>query len=727
MSGRPGRDETEIRRLVAAVGAASLAAALAEALVALARTPRHFELGEALAGSALGASVASGAFIALGVGAAFLVAVALGPARLLEVAGRPWREVGRLFAARETDERRAEGFAAFFGVLLGQALFFGVTAAGAAQVFRAFHERLRMALLIGAIAVLAAFLGRAASRLLVACVFGPLFRAPGPAGARRQKAAVACLAVAALAALAAAVANVEDLFGAVDPFPFAVPLLFFLSFSVAAAVAERIASLAPRPLAALVVGLALLAGSAAVMGKADGLRSAVSRYGAVSAALYQGMIRVLDLDRDGAAWLFGGDCHPLDPNAGPYADEVPGNGYDENCDGSDRAPTGATLGDPLDALGPAARDLVHRRGNILFVIVDATSARRLSSYGSKRNVMPGLERFAKRATVFKSFFAVANHTSVAMPSLLAGVFPSAFAGIESRGWHSFAIPAKANPLQQRLELLGYETIMHQGHQLGGFLAGFDYVTSSDKRATAGVLGQAALKQLKQMGPTPVKPVFFGIHFIDPHHPYQAPEKPDRYGKRSIDRYDAEISYVDGKLKPILDLVQGEEWKDWLVIVTADHGEAFHEHGTPHHGYSLYDEETHVPLVMRIPGVTTRRVGVAASQIDILPTILEWIGQTRDPRLPGRSLLATASAAGAKRDIERIVFAEFFRNGRHFAATDGRYHALYSEREGRTELYDMVRDPQEQRDVFGKVRADALEAALKRHVRESHTRLANPPF
>jgi choline-sulfatase len=77
-----------------------------------------------------------------------------------------------------------------------------------------------------------------------------------------------------------------------------------------------------------------------------------------------------------------------------------------------------------------------------------------------------------------------------------------------------------------------------------------------------------------------------------------------------------------------------------VVVTADHGEAFGEHGMSWHGVELWEELVRVPWIMRVPGVAPRRVTTPRSQIDLAPTLLELLGLP-PPRPPRRRVLGAS--------------------------------------------------------------------------------------
>jgi arylsulfatase A-like enzyme len=517
----------------------------------------------------------------------------------------------------------------------------------------------------------------------------------------------------------------DDLFGAVDIVPVAMAGLFVVLVFVSAPFSNlRVIRVLSR-LPLWLVAFACLVAGVGLSAVSEGARGGVDQTGALSGVVYRAVYRVLDMDDDGFAWLIGSDCHPWNPEAGPFAEEVADNGFDEDCDGLDTVEESERYTDPLTRLPEAPDTLRRKRGNVLLIISDATAAKHLKLYGNHRNTMPSIERFAASSAVFENAFTPGNHTSIAMPALLTSRYPSTFPRIKSRGWNSFAPPEWTNPIQVRLQEAGYRTFVTAGHKLMGFLRTFRQVKRGvRRRLTAEEVARHGLRQLKSIGPDPADPVFYVLHFIDPHHPYEAADKPDRFGRKAVDRYDAELAYVDQNLGPILSLMNLEAYRDWLVVITSDHGEAHHEHGKPHHGYTLYNEEVKIPLVIRVPGAGKKRIPTAVSLLDIAPTLLDWCGLEAIPEYEGKSLLPLfGPGAQVSAPRGRLVFSEFFRTGEVYGAFSDRHALIYKKNQDRFELFDTTKDPEEKQSIYRKGRNPLIERQLKKHIRQSLNRLA----
>jgi arylsulfatase len=189
-------------------------------------------------------------------------------------------------------------------------------------------------------------------------------------------------------------------------------------------------------------------------------------------------------------------------------------------------------------------------------------------------------------------------------------------------------------------------------------------------------------------------------------------------------YHSEITYADRVLADLFEELEADGFlDDAIVVVTADHGEAFGEHGLLQHGL-LYGENLHVPLILwapeRVPA--GRKVDVQVSSMDIAPTLLELAGLPPAEGMRGRSLVPLLD--GADRGDDRAFGAFVPGNGLAWY-TEGREKlviraALSQENLGLTELFDLATDPGESEDLL---RGEAtLPAAWASRVRETVVRL-----
>src|SRR6185503_15086054 len=172
-----------------------------------------------------------------------------------------------------------------------------------------------------------------------------------------------------------------------------------------------------------------------------------------------------------------------------------------------------------------------------------------------------------------------------------------------------------------------------------------------------------------------------------------------YGKKSRDKYDAEVTFTDQHVGKLLSFLDQQPWaKDTVVILSSDHGEAFGEHKMYRHGFEIYEVLVRVPLMIRAPGITPRRIDVPRSAIDLPPTILELTGAPQEPSFQGQSLVPELYG---KAPEERDVIVDLPRtsdNDRRRALIHGQHKLMSFGDDEVFQLYDVAADPLESKDL-----------------------------
>ena len=146
-----------------------------------------------------------------------------------------------------------------------------------------------------------------------------------------------------------------------------------------------------------------------------------------------------------------------------------------------------------------------------------------------------------------------------------------------------------------------------------------------------------------------------VHYFDPHAVYMPPEPfRSRYGD---DLYDGEIAYADSQIGVLLSQLEDLDVRDrTLIIYTSDHGEGLGEHGEQTHSLLVYDATLHVPLIFNAPkglpqGKVIRR---QTSLVDVVPTVLDLLGQTVPDELDGVNLCQSPNSGPRPVLIETIA-------------------------------------------------------------------------
>jgi arylsulfatase A-like enzyme len=164
--------------------------------------------------------------------------------------------------------------------------------------------------------------------------------------------------------------------------------------------------------------------------------------------------------------------------------------------------------------------------------------------------------------------------------------------------------------------------------------------SEDAISSSAITEKAIAFLNRQVSGAEDKPWFLMAHYFDPHYVYQRHEEPPQaFGDRPVDLYDGEIVHTDAHIGRLLAALEALGLADnTIVVLMADHGEEFWDHGRDTHGKTLYREVVRVPLGIRVPGMPARRVKEPMSLVDLMPTLLELLGIT-PPDIPmaGRSV------------------------------------------------------------------------------------------
>ncbi len=375
-----------------------------------------------------------------------------------------------------------------------------------------------------------------------------------------------------------------------------------------------------------------------------------------------------------------------------------------------------------------------RATNVLLITLDTTRADRLGTYGNPDVATPHLDDLAASGALFTSATTSVPLTLPAHASLLTGSTPLRHGVKDNSG---FVLADSARTLAEVLRDNGYATeavvAAYVLHRSRGLDQGFDDYDDRIDDASPGLHSQRnateivdlALDRLTRNDKTPQ---FLWIHFYDPHYPYSPPaEFAARYPERP---YDGEIAYVDAQLGRILDHLDRAQMTDnTLIVVAGDHGEAFGEHREVDHGIFLYEPTMRIPLIVRAPGARLDHdVDALVRDIDVMPTILDYLGLPVPQTVQGRSLLPLM--AGRDDEEPRLAYGETFYSRYHYgwsellSIRDRRYKYI---RAPAPELYDLDRDPGEQHNVV-EVHpgiADDLAATLSEWLAESTAATATP--
>jgi arylsulfatase A-like enzyme len=344
--------------------------------------------------------------------------------------------------------------------------------------------------------------------------------------------------------------------------------------------------------------------------------------------------------------------------------------------------------------------------NVLFVTIDSLRAD-MPWAGYPKDIAPRLTELEKRAVSYTNAYSISSYTSKSLGGLLGGKLPSEM----PRDGYFFATYPKENLMfPEVLQAAGIKTTSAHAHgyfKTAGFEQGFDkweivpnikFDNTTDTNVTSPQLEQIAEKQLSAL---PADARFFAwYHFLDPHDQYISHEKDGiPAGKTPREMYDGEVTYTDRYIGKLLDFVAGQPWgARTAIVVSADHGEGFGEHGRFAHGFEVYENLVHVPLFFVLPGVEPRRISVRRSAIDLAPTFCELLGVRPDPSFEGKSLVAELYGAEPEpRDV--VVDLPFTSdNDRRRALYHDHWKLIAFGKDTSFQLFDLDEDPAEKTPI-----------------------------
>ncbi|HEY3566716.1 MAG TPA: sulfatase [Thermoanaerobaculia bacterium] len=396
-----------------------------------------------------------------------------------------------------------------------------------------------------------------------------------------------------------------------------------------------------------------------------------------------------------------------------------------------------------------------RPRNVILILVDTLRADRLSTWRYARPTSPNLDAFARESVKFSNARSQSACTFPSANSILTSRWPAAFLGQPDQ---ALGIPAGIPSLAEILHSRGFHTVAVSASAVvrkspsrfnpkGGFDRGFDVFQEDCVWQHADCVNNEATAHLRQGK----KPLFLYLHYIDPHGPYRPPESwkhrfatgtPDKEWVRKgdpnpigdwlykgkpnpgltpadlqylKDLYDEEVAYFDSQFAELLRSIREAGLLDnSLIVLTADHGEEFLEHGDVKHCRNLFDTSAHVPMLVRIPGVGGKTVSRPVQNLDLVPTILDYLGAARGDRFDGASLREEVDGQIGPEELQYSLMGDLR------SVSDGRFKLIQDLGGKPPALFDLQADPGETRNILSADRRtyarlrDALAAWLAGH-------------
>lgn len=389
------------------------------------------------------------------------------------------------------------------------------------------------------------------------------------------------------------------------------------------------------------------------------------------------------------------------------------------------------------------------KNNVIVIVMDTTRVDRLGCYGYSRQTSPNIDELAKDSLVYDRAIAPSSWTLPSHASLFTGKFASSHgARYDPKG--PFALSdAIEGPSAYDLyrvrglakdELTLAMVLKQAGYTTGAVVAaiwlkkifglnkGFEFYDDTGVETVNSRLAKSVTASaIDWIDKTRLKKFFLFLNYFDAHAPYIPPEgfakvfKPETFlvrGRPTRESYnalyDAEILYVDHYIGQFLKKLKEYNLYDkTMIIVTADHGELMGEHNKFRHGYDLYQQEIHIPMLIKYPHgeVSPARTATQVQLVDIMAIILERLKidipdgcQGNFPPNLGHPIVSEVSPL----PMEAV-------NGNWRAIYDGDFKFIWNSK-GNHLLFNLKNDPGEKVNLsFQRQRADQMLSKLNRYM------------
>lgn len=392
----------------------------------------------------------------------------------------------------------------------------------------------------------------------------------------------------------------------------------------------------------------------------------------------------------------------------------------------------------------------NNKKNIIIILVDAFRIKNLSLYGYEKETDKNIKKIAKENLWFSNYFSASNSTAPALTSIFTGQYPPNHGIMHQLPYTKQEEIDKVQDVKfwfpEYLKNKGYETICIDWIGLW-FKKGFDYYGEGEdfdlKKASAPFrpakeMTDLAISKLQKNQETN-RPFFLFMHMWDTHFPFPNTKYESQHteedfqktlesikegsqreylkkrieGKKlytiqdMINKYDSSIQNIDNEIGRIYDFLNQENlWEDTIFIVIGDHGTNLTEHEIYFSSSGLYEDCIHVPSIMHFPGLESKKITEFAQDVDILPSILDYIGLETENEFDGKSFLSLIkdnqpirdkifSFDGLCEDIKTVRT----KNKKLIIAKDNFCNLCKAGHHEKVEEYDLEKDPQETRNIY----------------------------
>ncbi len=332
--------------------------------------------------------------------------------------------------------------------------------------------------------------------------------------------------------------------------------------------------------------------------------------------------------------------------------------------------------------------------HILLVTVDAMRADRMGIYGhTHRNLTPKLDAWlGDKAVMFDRAYCTAPHSSFSITSFHTGTYTHDEAMLQKEVTH----PTIAGVLNDAgYQTYGYYTkgiFFTEGEKVAHYRhSNFSFTHTYNGAPPPDVLTDRAIADIDRVVLKGEPPTFFWVHYFNVHEPYES----TRFGTSPSDRYDGEIAAADPQLVRLFEHAEKVLGKGVIIALAADHGEEFKDHGGYYHGSTLYDEQVRVPLFIRVPKGTPRRITAPVSLTGLAPTLLKLVGISPASSMNGQDF-RPAIFQGNDAHVAQPVFSAVV--NQHMVLRDS-WKLIFDPSSDRYSLFNLKTDPLEKVNLY----------------------------
>lgn len=363
--------------------------------------------------------------------------------------------------------------------------------------------------------------------------------------------------------------------------------------------------------------------------------------------------------------------------------------------------------------------------NVLLLTIDALrSDMPWTTY--EKPIAPNLTELAKQSVVYTKHRSVSSYTAQTVATMMTGKYASTLyrTGLfftnyfDSNDWITETMQEKGVRTMAVHAHLYFDRApgLKQGFDIYNMVPGLTWNAQTDESITSQKAIPAMIELLKD--PKNTKGQFFlWSHLMDPHDEYIKHEESPDFGKDNRGRFDSEVWYTDMWLGKLFEFCKKQPWwEHTAVIISADHGEAFGEHGMYKHAFEVWDVLTRVPLLVKTPGAEHKVIDEPRSHIDLAPTIMDLMKLPALEGFQGESLVPEIYSEEEPKSREPILLelAEDSNNPARRAIIEGDYKLIVFDTGWKKMLFNLEKDPGEETDLSSEMpeKVEELEKKLK---------------